>query len=316
MTNPTTRYISIVHGLRRAAHGGKAVADWMRLGAILALTDDRPAADLVRAVDKAAYALRHHAGWSADLATPAQWPVAGLVVSLGLDAHRFAYECETVCQRLHDGGMPNAGTWAPYVVGALRQWESLWPVGPETVQAMGGLFFALKNYHRWTTGPDDLAVCATLVGNGGATAQEIEALDRGISDIFAWSGNDVQAAACLLALGGKDVAPLVNRFRAVVDAFIELRSEIWQIDPAALALVVLGGHDPQAAAAEVLNAFADVTGKRLLGEPAVDLTAAVAIHLAGLPAIHSAGIHGRRLRAALTVVVGRLEHRLLSEPML
>lgn len=309
-----TRYLSTVQGLRRAAQG-TASADWMRLGAALALADDRPVAEVVRAVDKAAYALRHHAGWSPDLATPAQWPVAGLVVGLGVDAHRFAYECESVRRRLKEGGLPDPGTWAPYVVGALRQWEKLWPLGAETVQAMGGLFLALRAYHRWMTGPDDLPVCAALVGNGGTTAQMVEALDHACGDVFAWAGNDLQAAATVLALGGDQVAPLSMRLRAQVDAFGDLRSEVWQGDPAALALMVLGGADPRTAAAEVLNAYAAVVGERTLGDPAVDFTAAVAVHLAGLPAFHTAGAEGRRLRAGLVTVVGRLEHRLLAEPV-
>lgn len=311
MTTPLHRYLGILTGLKRAGHW-QPVADWQRLGAAVALADDRPAADVAQAMDRAAYTLRNHAGWSPELATPAQWPVAGMVVGLGLDPHRFAYECETARTRLREAGLPDLGSWAPAVVAVLRQWPGRWPVAADTVEAMQALFSGMKATHRWLTGADDVAICAALIGAGGVIPEAIAQIEEGLTPIYPWSGNDIQAAASVLALCEEMPVAAVAEFQAVIGAMADLRSDIWQADPAVVALLVVGGAKPAAIAAELVNAHAEIAKLTPSGQPWVALAAAAAVHGAGRPHFHAASEAGRRLRSALAIVIARLEHRLAA----
>lgn len=311
MTTPLIRYLGILTDLKKAGHW-QPVADWQRLGAAVALADDRPAADIAQAMDRAAYTLRNHAGWSPELATPAQWPVAGTVVGLGLDPHRFAYECETARARFHAAGLPDAGSWAPAIVAVLRQWPGRWPLAPDTIEAMQGLFTGMKATHRWLTGADDLAICAALIGAGGVIPEAIAQIEEGLTEIYPWSGNDVQAAASVLALCEEMPTAAVAEFKAVVGAIADLRADFWQVDPAAVAMLVVGAAKPGVIAAELVNAHAEIVSKAPKGEPWVALAAAAAVHCAGRPHFHAASEAGRRLRSALAVVIARLEHRLAA----
>jgi len=98
----------------------------------------------------------------------------------------------------------------------------------------------------------------------------------------------------------------------VVGAVADLRADIWQADPAVVALLVVGGAKPAAIASELVNAHAEIVKLAPTGEPWVALAAAAAVHCAGRPHFHAASEAGRRLRSALAIVIARLEHRLAA----
>jgi hypothetical protein len=311
MTTTCTRYLSTVQGLKHL-HGWKTIADWLRLAALPSLVREDDGVHLATAIEHAAYELRHHAGWSPDLATTAQWPAAGIAVGLGLEPRHFAYACETVRKRLSEAGLPDAGSWAPAVVACLHQWPELWPLTPTSINALVNQFAGLKAKHNWLTGPDDLAVCAALVGTGGVVSDAVANMEVGLAEVYPWAANDLQAAASLMGLADVDPVAALERFRGLVAAMIALRSQVWTQDPAAVALLVVAGVDAERIAADVLNVHAQVAALAPEPDPALAFAVAVGIAIADLPDFRADTLAGRRLRAALTVVVARIGHRLAA----
>ena len=213
----------------------------LRLAAIsLVPLADAPA-DLAARFLAVDAALDRRLGWLTSTSSSVRRVIAAQLVKYDDDPGQFLDDVARVRGLLRAAAMRDGGVYETLAVLVLRRVLAGAAIAPAHIERLAAIFAELKRHHRWLTGPDDLPACAMLVGRRGAPAEiadGIEAIYRALHrDAGLWRGDPLQAAACVLYLGGLEPGEIVERFAALVAAFRAAGATIGQFEYDEIALL-------------------------------------------------------------------------------
>lgn len=249
---------------------------WLRFAAHVAvLCPDDPSTIAAR-IRHLAAGLAAHAKWYQDLASPARFAVAALLLLHHLPFRDFIAEHSRSAELFGEVGLPNSGfnhtlTVLILLITPNRHMRSMLEAG-----RLKAIHSGMKSYHWWLTGPEDMPACAALAQCHGS-AEEIvartEVCYRRLHEAGLNIGDHLQTAANLLPLAGTDPDASVTRYRALKSALEAREVTLLPAHYESLSLLTLLDHRPET----VVDRMLAVLNELDLLQPEVLISANLAI---------------------------------------
>lgn len=195
----------------------------LRLAALALITAAGDPHALARAALARDEALRRRLGLFSSTGAALRQVLAAQLVKYDDDPDAFLDEVERVQGLFRERGLRRGGPYEVLAVLILRRGRAGAPIDEADVARLAALYEAMKSYHGWLTGPEDLPACAMLVraaGEPSAIAAGIEAIYQALHTRAALAtGDALQSAAGTLYLAGADPDDLAARFAALAHGF-------------------------------------------------------------------------------------------------
>lgn len=195
----------------------------LRLAALALITAPGEPDALARAALARDEALQRRLGLFSSTGSALRQVLAAQLVKYDDDPDAFLDEVERVQGLFRERGLRRGGPYEVLAVLILRRGLLGAPIGAADVVRVAAIYEAMKSYHWWLTGPEDLPACAMLIrskGEPSAIAAGIEAIYQALRTRAALSAGDaLQSAAGTLYLAGADPDDVATRFAALAQGF-------------------------------------------------------------------------------------------------
>jgi len=234
---------------------------WLRFAAQAAVFTPGDPGELAERIRSNARFLRDETPWYGILGSGLRFVIAAALVDLDEDPRFFLGEHRRLSKLFKEHGFRHGALHETLAILILhldagqhldagRRQVDLFALG-----RMRAIYDAMKEYHWWLTGPDDLPACAALTGLSTTDAEElafdIERLYQGLHNRGLARGDRLQTAANILPLAHCDVEDLLKRYDALIDGLTQQGEEVEREHYSALALLSFLDHD----AKRVLDTF-------------------------------------------------------------
>jgi hypothetical protein len=189
--------------------------------------------------------LHDQAKWYQDLASSLRFTVAALLIQHHIKGQHFLSEHVRIGDLLRHAGLRSSGFHHTMTV--LIMLISPMQPGVLDVERIKAIHQAMKRFHWWLTGPEDLPACAALAYCPGSAAEIVsrtEACYLLLKETGLSRGDHLQMAANLLPLSGLDADVVVGRYRALKHRIEERNHDLVPADYEAIAVLCLLDHAP------------------------------------------------------------------------
>lgn len=312
--DPCGRFVAIYEALNaeRSWFGNPSS---LRFGAMTTIGcpgDPADVAESIRAVDKA---LKDARSWYRQVPPIARFSIAACLVRDGDTAEAFLEELDRVREMFREADVPRGHVHETLAILIMRSQRDRKPVTEDAVRRLKAVYDEMKKHHRWLTGADDYTACSVLAELGdpeavvGRSEEIYEALDRaGYS-----KGNQLQAAANMMAADGAPAHELVTRFRNLADAFRARSLSIHGGDYCDLAVLSYLDHETTNVVDRVLE-HREVM-KTLSPNPGAEMTFDLAVGITFLDLVQRdrdlEAIHDLKLTAQIQALVQQQQFMLI-----
>jgi hypothetical protein len=217
-------------------------ASALRFAAVSATTCPGPAEQVAASIREIAEQIKAAAGWFGPLRSHLRFIVAAILLQYDDDVAAFQDEVQHTRAIFREAGVRRDEIHETIAILILRIQNDRRPIERATVERVRALYEEMKRYHWWFTGPDDLPACALLAGRD-ETAQRIGERAEGIYQALAGSGfasgDSLQNAANVLAVGESPAEEVAARCAALAAGFRDGGVRIWQSDYDEIAILAL-----------------------------------------------------------------------------
>jgi hypothetical protein len=219
--DPSGRFVQIYEALS-PDRGWFVEHSSLRFAALTTTTCPGEPADVAAAIQSLDRELQEARRWYEQFPRLVRFTLAATLHRNGDTVPAFLEELERVGRIFRDVGLGRGGLHEVSAILILRSRRELEPVTEEDVRRVKVCFDEMKRHHPWITGGDDYPACAVIAGLDDvpeaavARAEEIYEALRGVG---CSKGNQLQAAANLLAVSGDPSHVLAERFAALEKEF-------------------------------------------------------------------------------------------------
>lgn len=191
---------------------------WLRIAAQIAVLSPDDPIHLAKRIRLLGEALASHARWYQDLDSPQRFVIAAMLIEHHIMVYDFLAEHGRIAALLDQVGLRSSGFHHDMTVLILM-------ISPEHVgctileaERLKAIYLAMKRFHWWLTGVDDLPACAALAQCHGSAIEVVtraEACYQLLHESGLARGEHLQTAANLLPLTGLGPDVAVARYRAL-----------------------------------------------------------------------------------------------------
>lgn len=246
-TDPCQRFLAIQAALITQGDWSNQSA-WMRFAALCTILTPLEPLEIAKHIRANADILYKKADWFSDLATPFRFIISAFLVADGLDAGEFADQLPRDHEVFRNCAIRHGGQFETMAIAILRHVDERKQLHRFRVERVGAIYNALKSYHWWLTGPDDLSTCACLATTEQAPeaiGYSIEQAYQGLRDFGHGPGNHALIAAGLLTLSPGSTVDALARWQGLFTAFEHTHTHPWHEDFDAIALLCQLPHSAE-----------------------------------------------------------------------
>ena len=244
---PLERYRNIIAALE-PERGSWLDEFWLRIAAQVAVLAPDDPEHLANRIRHLGGALASHAKWYQDLASPLRFVVAAMLIQHHIKVHDFLAEHGRIAALLHQVGLRSSGFHHIMTVLILMIAPEHIGCGMLEAERLKAIHLAMKRFHWWLTGVDDLPACAALAQCHGSAIEVVtraEACYQLLHESGLARGDHLQTAANLLPLTGLDADAAVARYRALKSRLESHEGTLLPSHYEVLSLLSLLDHDPE-----------------------------------------------------------------------
>jgi hypothetical protein len=167
-------------------------------------------------------ALKEAVPWYSDMGSSVRLGLAGMLVRTGDDVSSFLDALEVAQARFREVHLRRSAANEAFATLIHRQLTGRREVTIHDAQRLKAIYEALKGYHWWLTGPEDLASCVVLSSRSGepqTIGTEVEAIFQALRQAGHSGGEPLQTASFFLTLAEGHPSVLAKRFTWLAGAF-------------------------------------------------------------------------------------------------
>ncbi len=244
---PIERYRTLI-GLLNSDKDAWDDTFWLRFAAQVAVLAPVPPVEVTQRIRQVADTLLKHASWYHTLASPARFVIASMLVQHHIPVADFISEHAHIASLMSSVGLRHERFYEVVTVLILMMSPGHHSSTTPEIKRLKAIYDAMKAFHWWLTGPDDLPACAALAQCEGSPAELVNQVEAAFQQLHAVGipvDEHLQTVANILPLAGPDTDNTVLRYFGLTDALLERKGSLSGPYYEPLALLTLLDHHPE-----------------------------------------------------------------------